>query len=267
MISVFPRLDPLLFDYRSGETQPILNPLVQKQIQMGLGKMFHVVPVKWCVLTGDALRTEDRNSILKVVVGINDKDINEYQSKYMINALQAVIKRLNGDESRAIGTQHPIQYVVTTKQYSDIKFKDAYALLDDRWLKTSYRPTVQEKIEVKRPTYRRQYMQTIFRGLDRKKSDYIPDIYQTKKTDVLHAKVPFEAAKRSQSGMWRISKTQALEIGKHFHLTHLPKRRKPYKMLGNTGIMLFRPKRNVFFLIKGPYTKKIKKSFRTIVYA
>lgn len=265
MISVFPKLDPLLFDYRGGEAQPILNPLVQKQIQMGLGEVSRAVPVRWCVLTGDALRTSYRDSQLKVIIGIKDSDIDSQRCKYMITALQSIIDRLNND-SRALGTQHPIKYIVTTKLYSDIKFRDAYALLDDRWLKSSYTP-LQEKIQVKRPTSRRQYMQSIFRGLERKNPNYIPDIYQSKNTEITHSKIPFEAAKQSSNGIWRISRYQALEIAKHFHLTHLPKRPKPFKMLGNTHIMMFRPKSDLFFLIKGTYAKKIRNALRHISYA
>lgn len=266
MISVFPELDPLLFDPRSGETQPILNPLVQKQIQMGLGEIFRVVPVKWCILTGDALRTPYKDSLLKIVVGIDDMNLAGRETKYMITALQYIMSKLNND-SIAIGTQHPVKYILTTKKFKDVDFRDAYALLDDRWLKCSYRPPVIEKVQVKRPTSRRQYMRSLFRGLDRKNPDYIPDIYKAKESEILHSKVPFESAKRSSSGMWRISRYQAMEIARHFHLTHLPKKIKPYKMLGNTGIMMFRPKKNVFFLIKGPYTKKVKRAFRNIVYA
>ncbi len=266
MISVFPELDPLLFDYRGGETQPILNPLVQKQIQMGLGNVFRVAPVRWCVLTGDALRTPHRDSVIKVVIGIKDGDITGGDTKYMIRALQSIIDKLNGDDSRALGTQHPVRYIVTTRQYKDIKFRDAYALLDDRWLRCSFNP-LQEKIQVKRPTSRRQYMQSIFRGLDRKNPNFIPDIYQTHETEILHSKVPFETAKRSTSGIWKISRYQALEIAKHFHLTHLPRRPKPYKMLGNTRIMMFRPKADLFFLIKGTYAKKIRRALSHISYA
>lgn len=267
MISVFPDLDPLLFDYRGAETQPILNPLAQKQFQMALGEICRVVPVRWCVLTGDALRTGDPNSEIKVIIGVREQDFQGMSSRYMFTTLSKIIQRLNAADSRVQGTTHPVRYIIVSKKYDDFKFRDAYALLDDRWLKCSYEPPVTEKIQVKRPLSKRQYMQGIFRGLNRKNPDYIPDIYKDADVEVVHAKIPLEAAKRNKSGMWRLSRYQATEIAKKYHLTHLPKRRKPYKMLGNTGIMLFRPGKEKFFLIKGSYVKKIKKAFRHIVYA
>lgn len=267
MISVFPELDPLLFDIKPGGVQPVLNPLAQKQIQMALGTISRVVIVKWCILTGDALRSGNPASELKVVIGINDHDLKNAQSGFLIKTMRNILGKLNDSDSRVQGTQHPISYIITSKSFKDIKLRDAYALLDDRWLKSSYIAPVVEKVQVKRPLSRRQYMKNIFRGLDRKNSDYIPDIYKTTNIEISHAKIPFEAAKRSKSGMWRISKYQALELAKHFHLTHLPKRRKPFKMLGNTGIMIFRPHKNKLFLVKGPYAHKVKKAFRNVVYA
>jgi len=267
MISVFPDLDPLLFDYRGGETQPILNPLAQKQFQMALGEISRVVPVRWCVLAGDALRTGDRNSEIKVIIGVREQDFQGVAAKYMFSTLAKIINKLNDPDSRVQGTMHPVKYVVVSKKYQEFNFRDAYALLDDRWLKCSYEPPMMEKIQVKRPLSKRQYMQSIFRGLNRKNPDYIPDIYKDAEVEVTHAKIPLEAAKRSSSGMWRLTRYQATEVAKKYHLTHLPKRRKPYKMLGNTGVMMFRPGKEKFFLIKGPYVKKIKKAFRHVVYA
>jgi hypothetical protein len=267
MISIFPELDPLLFDYRGPETQPILNPLAQKQFQMALGEICRVVPTRWCILTGDALRSSNPQSLLKVVIGIKEQDFQGANSGYMFTVLGKILAKLNNSETYVQGTQHPVKYIIVSNKYDDYNFRDAYALLDDRWLKCSYTPPMIEKIEIKRPTNKRQYMQNIFRGLNRKNPDYIPDIYKKTQYETTHAKIPLEAAKRGTSGMWRLSRFQAMEIARKYHLTHLPKKRKPYKMLGNTGVMLFRPGKEKFFLIKGPYTKKIKKAFRNVVYA
>lgn len=268
MISVFPNLNPMLFDYMYNSGQPTLNPLAQKQFQMALGEISRVMPVKWCVVGGDALRTDSPQAKIKIYIGVSERDLsNVLDKKYMITLLTRTLNRLNSNEPKALGTTNPVEYIVTFKPYTEIQLRDAYALLDNRWLKCSYVPVVSEKRQVKRPTSKRQYMQNIFRGIERRHPDYIPDIYKDAQFNVTHAKVSLDAAKRSVSGFWRISRLQALEVAKKYHLTHLPKRRKPYKMLGNTGIMLFRPKKQTFFLIKGPYTKKIKNAFRDIVYA
>lgn len=265
MISVYPNLDPLLFDYLAGREHPMVNALAKKQIMMDIGSIFAYIPVKWCVLTGDALKYSGETTELKVVVGVDDQVLLQPEGQFIQKGVNAVLGKLN--QPRLInGTRHPVKYLITTKPYTSYKFKDAYAFMDDRWLSSSYQ-VVSEKIQVKRPTSRRQYMMNVFRGLDRKNPDLIPDIYQTKKSELLHAKIPIERAKNSDTGIWRISRLQALEIARHYHLSHLPKRLKPFKMLGNTRVMLFRPKKNVFFLLKGPYVKRIKNKFRHISYA
>lgn len=266
MISVYPNLDPLLFNYLPEREYPVLNALARKQILMDLAKVFTYIPIRWCVLSGDALRHSGESSVLKVVVGVEDRILMQPQGHFIRKGIDKVLRELNSKDRIVNGSRHPLKYMITTKPYTSYNFQDAYALIDDRWLASSYVP-ISEKVQVKRPTSKRHYMRNIFRGLDRKNPDYIPDIYKTKKTELSHAKVPMSAAKASQTGIWRISRLQAIEIAKLYHLSHLPKKIKPYKMLGNTGIMLLRPQKEMFFLVKGPYVRKIKNRYKNIVYA
>ena len=256
----YPELDPALFKYEVGASQPTLHPKVRTQIYDDLSQVIRVVPVTWMVLTGPALQSNNPTAPLRVIIGIENAFQNFGHYNTYVGRIQNLDNDLNKD-SYVKNTKHPLQYVLTTKSYYDFNFADAYAFMDDKWLSTSFKSPVTEKIEVERPTSRRAYMKNLFRSTHRKNKDLIPDLYQTKKTDLQFSITPFKLAKERDRGMWKLTRGQAMELAKHFHLAHLPKRAKPFKMLGNTGIMMFRPAREKFFLLKGPVADKIKKKF------
>lgn len=66
-----------------------------------------------------------------------------------------------------------------------------------------------------------------------------------------------DIAKKSTSGVWRISKSQVLDIAKKYKF-NVPNSDKPMKHLGSTGIQMIRYKPGVFYLYK-PVKKYCKK--------
>ena len=65
-------------------------------------------------------------------------------------------------------------------------------------------------------------------------------------------------AKKAPSGVWRISKEQALDIAKKYKF-NVPNEAKPMKHLGSTGIQVIRFKSNVFYLYKPHRAKRHRK--------
>lgn len=111
------------------------------------------------------------------------------------------------------------------------------------------------------------------RGTNRKNLRQVPDshVTQTTKTDVQTTLGQFvksmdmsnkivDIAKKTPSGVWRISKEQVLEIAKKYKF-NIPDNEKPMKHLGSTGIQMVRYKPGVFYLYK-PHkpTRKRRKS-------
>jgi hypothetical protein len=108
------------------------------------------------------------------------------------------------------------------------------------------------------------------RGTGRKNLDQVPDVHKTgvkpveqasnitnfiKQLDVSNKLI--DVAKKASSGIWRISKTQILNIAKKYKF-NIPDEDKPIKHLGSTGIKMVRYKPNVYYLYK-PHKQKYKK--------
>lgn len=76
----------------------------------------------------------------------------------------------------------------------------------------------------------------------------VPESQKKRKTLNLAHKV-VEVAKRSPSGIWRVTPAQVQEIAIKYH--HIaPDKRNPVKHLGNTGIAVWRKSKNKYFLVK-----------------
>ena len=135
-----------------------------------------------------------------------------------------------------------------------------YAPFDDEWLVYDVRPVNEQFAgdKLKRSPDKRPYLNNMTFGQDRKSQSIVPDIYKADPNPTI-ADATLKNMKRQETGIQRISIGKAKAAAEKYN-SELPKRDKPYRMLGNTGIMLYRPAKSKFFLIKGEHlVKKVKR--------
>ena len=127
-----PNLDPNLFVYTVEHDEPRLQPKVQRQIQVALGRVIRALPVDWVLLVGPTLSSTTTNTPLKVLIGV--KDVFQTFTSYnnYADRIKDIEKDLNNG-SFAIGTTHPIRYKLTTKDYKSLNINRAYVFMDDKW--------------------------------------------------------------------------------------------------------------------------------------
>lgn len=100
------------------------------------------------------------------------------------------------------------------------------------------------------------------RGMNRKHLRQVPISKQTgtKAPDIQSNLVNFikgltlsnksvDIAKKASSGMWRVSKSQVVDIAKKYKF-NVPNEQKPMKHLGSTGIMMIRYKPGMYYMYK-----------------
>lgn len=217
---------------------PVLQAQAKLQIGSGVARIHSICPTEYCVIFGESLSSPAKDSTVHVLVGVDNKKINRINA----NSLNIVLDELN--KKRILGTQHPINFIITTDRLDKSKFDQLYAPLDDEWLKYFLYEQTERRTVDKRP-----YLRKIIKPADRKNQNIVPDIYK-KKSDLNFGASVLNAAKKANQGTWPISLAQAKCIADNYN-AELPKRKSPYKMLGNTQIMLYRPSKNKFLLLKG----------------
>jgi hypothetical protein len=72
-----------------------------------------------------------------------------------------------------------------------------------------------------------------------------------------------DLAKKSSSGVWRLSKPQVLDIARKYKF-NVPDQDKPMKHLGSTGIRMIRYRSNIYYLYK-PRKHTTKKSIKSAI--
>ena len=133
------------------------------------------------------------------------------------------------------------------------------------------------KMKIRRtPDHLNSHKFKMGRGLNRKKLGQVPVSQQdgvkgpklsttiagfVNQMDVSNKSV--DIAKKAPSGVWRISKTQVLDIAKKYKF-NIPNDDKPMKHLGSTGIQLVRFKPNIYYLYK-PHCQVRKKRIKSAV--
>lgn len=128
----------------------------------------------------------------------------------------------------------------------------------------------------KRPDPLKSHRFKMARGINRKTLEQVPMRHMSvvKKPDVQSSFAHFirglevsnrmvDIAKKSPSGVWRISKGQVLEIAKKYKF-NVPSAEKPMKHLGSTGIQLVRYKPGIYYLYK-PHRKLRKKRIKSAI--
>jgi len=229
-------LDPVLFDIPD-MGQPRLNGQCKVHVLSGVARISSVCPTEWAVIFGKCLTEPDQTTFVNVLVGLDNDRMNKINSM----SLNMIIRDLN--DKYVVGTRHPIRYILTTEPLKKEEFDQLYAPLDDRWLKY-----------IIRDQYNTPKITPVF--LEKKN--------EPEENSLTTGKVPFIAAKEANSGVWPITIGQAQDLVDHFK-TNMPKRGSYIKMLGNTKVMLYRPKRDKFFLLKGEaLEKKVKKKIHLL---
>lgn len=230
-------LDRDVFEIPQNGQNPIMHSAARVQIMSDVLKLNSIATVRYAVVFGDILVTPEPNTNCNVLVGFKEKDIN----KINFMSLNIVTKNLN--QRFLLGTRHRMNYILTIDDYDSHKFEQIYAPFDEKWLKYTINENIKKKFKVNE--------EVKFGFLKKKKKD------DTK--DLTWGKGAFQHAKNIESGLVPLNTTQAIDIAEHFRII-IPNRKTLYKMLGNTRIMLYRPKRDKFYLVVGDALKnKIKK--------
>jgi hypothetical protein len=96
-----------------------------------IGKIQSITPIRNFFMTGDLLTPYyNEKSDVKIIVQIDPHDVEFISSGEILQLL----KKING--RMAVGTTHPINYIITFKKYDMNKLKAVYDVINERWIKT-----------------------------------------------------------------------------------------------------------------------------------
>lgn len=88
------------------------------------------------------------------------------------------------------------------------------------------------------------------RGGQRKRQNFVPLYRQLAgKHDLMLAKNKLAAAKKADSGIWKLSKPQVIELATKYEF-NIPSATKRTKHLGSTGIVMWRRDKDSYYLVK-----------------
>ncbi len=235
IIIPFRNLDRDVFQIPQDGQNPIMHPQGRVQIMSDVLKLNSIANVRYAIVFGDILISPESTTNCNVLVGLREKDVNKINSM----SLNLVIQNMN--KNFLLGTRHRMNYILTTEKYDSKNFEQIYAPFDEKWLK--YMVTDSNDSNVKKKN----------KFLAEKR--HLEDELKGREHDLTWGKVPFASAKKANAGIWPVTLTQAVDLVSHFR-TKMPNRKTRYKMLGNTGIMLYRPGKNRFYLAKGDAIRK-----------
>lgn len=130
-------LDPSLFVYDPYLKAPILNPQILAQITKDLQSFSGEQPsrINNAYVVGRSMKpgNKDRHSSLKVIIVMNknimDVDVDGLLAEEILKLAKSLSGRL------AIGTTHPIDYVVSMRDIDTTKYEGIYDVLNSRWHK------------------------------------------------------------------------------------------------------------------------------------
>lgn len=232
------QLDPELFQFPEHST-PKLQNYARTQIMSGLARIAGVASTDFCIIHGPALASPEKTTPVYVLIGLQAKRVNDINTM----SLNMLLKDLN---DKFVGnTQHPLKFLITTDGYKLDRFDQAYAPLDDKWLKYVFNENRNDGASGANSAIRHAYERD-----DLNSTSERPDLYKANADDMTVGKNQFLAAHTADQGLWNITIGQASDILDHFN-ADMPKTPAPFKMLGNTGIMLYRPAKDKFYLLKG----------------
>jgi hypothetical protein len=139
-------LDPRVFYFPPEGGDPTIHPLIKNQILTDIAKIntaqgdYGTTMVKDYVIVGPILKANSSdNCPITIKVEIDTTNLNDMVKEKVLN----IIKEINGDPNDknskrctyAAGTQHPIVYIPTIRNFSVNEFESAYHPYTDKWLK------------------------------------------------------------------------------------------------------------------------------------
>jgi predicted nucleotidyltransferase len=175
----------------------------------------------------------------KLPANVIYKLFQKYYYFDLINKLEEIIKNRDSEE----------KYI--DKIDDLLSYKESLSLHDFYFLDEKIKKFKAGKYDWKSPKSIRKYRDRRFR-MDTPQKQYIKNselnIHQSHRNLGLSKKV-VDIAKKSPSGIWRLTPLQVKEIAMKYH--HIPpNNHDPIKHLGNTGIVVWRKGKEHFYLVK-----------------
>lgn len=130
-------LDPSLFQFDLNRKAPFLREPIVAQISKDLQAFAgeHPARIKRCYLVGNAVKPgyPDRSCPLKIFVILNkeimDLDVDGLLAEEILKIARALSGRL------AVGTTHPIEYYITTRDLEPSDYEGIYDVSNAYWVK------------------------------------------------------------------------------------------------------------------------------------
>ena len=131
------QLDPTVFEYSPHFEAPILSERIIAQIVKDLQVFAGEQPsrVEHCYLTGKIVKpgNTDSSCSLDVMIVLNKKIMDADIDGLLSEEILKLAKNLSG--RLAVGTTHPINYRVTTRNIDPSLHNGIYDISNGRWLK------------------------------------------------------------------------------------------------------------------------------------
>jgi hypothetical protein len=129
-------LDPRVFYFPPEGGDPTIHPLIKNHILTDIGRIntadgdYGTTRVKDYILVGPVLKADASDNcpiIIKLI--INTTNLNDMVKERVLN----IIKEIN--DKIVPGTQHPIVYIPTVRDFDINEYDSAYHPYTDKWLK------------------------------------------------------------------------------------------------------------------------------------
>lgn len=188
------------------------------------------------------------------------KLLHKYYYWELVENLEKILntkKQLDRDDIHKIKNAQS-SFITQNKQMSFETFVKAGAVINESKetpLLERLRDMRLKKIDWK-DSSQKSHMYKINRGMNRKNLRQVPVSQQTEPSNITKtlsnigsAKKIVDTAKRTSSGIWRLTPQQVKWLSYKYH-HRPPDARKNLKHLGNTGIIVWRKAKNQYFLVK-----------------
>ena len=145
---------------------------------------------------------------------------------------------------------------VTDRGIESLELHEKYTFKDHTKKKKNTTDDRIKRAEKDKPLDQQKHHLKVDRGTNRKRQSYVPLYRQMQHNDTLPtAQTVLTNAKKSNSGIWKVSKRQVVEIASKYKF-NIPTIKKRTKHLGSTGILMWRKNADEYYLVK--FSKHIK---------
>jgi hypothetical protein len=191
-------------------------------------------------------RYKDKNHLPENII---QKLLQKY---YYWDFIQKLDKIVTGKEEL---TPDDLNRIKELSKDDCLKNFESFANTKDKKVITEIRKIQLRKINWKDPkSHTKSFLHKLNRSINRKSLVQVPMNQRVDKRSMMSggigsAKKNLDIAKRTPSGIWRVTPQQVLWISNKYHFIP-PNARKNVKHLGNTGIMLWRKAQGMYYLVK-----------------